>query len=94
MGTLKHEWTEEFTFVERAGSAVCLIFNDKISSMKRSNIKQHFDTHHATFASKYPAGTAGRRHAKSYCAGCKLVCSNSVYGPDKVTGIQLALLAL
>uniref|UniRef100_A0A803K5K3 General transcription factor II-I repeat domain-containing protein 2A-like n=2 Tax=Xenopus tropicalis TaxID=8364 RepID=A0A803K5K3_XENTR len=24
--------------------------------MKRSNIKRHFDTHHTTFASKYPAG--------------------------------------
>uniref|UniRef100_A0A3Q1C722 SPIN-DOC-like zinc-finger domain-containing protein n=1 Tax=Amphiprion ocellaris TaxID=80972 RepID=A0A3Q1C722_AMPOC len=54
--TFQQEWTEEFAFVERAGSAVCLICNDKISSMKRSNIKRHFDTRHATFASKYPAG--------------------------------------
>ena len=32
--TFQQEWTEEFAFVERAGSAVCLICNDKISSMK------------------------------------------------------------
>ena len=44
------EWTEEFSFVERADSAVCLICNDKITSMKRSNVKRHFDTRHDTFA--------------------------------------------
>ncbi|KAJ4945074.1 hypothetical protein JOQ06_013612 [Pogonophryne albipinna] len=54
-------WTEEFAFVERAGSAVCLICNDKIASMKRSNIKRHFDTHHASFALKYPAGDSRKR---------------------------------
>lgn len=47
--------------MERAASAVCLICNDKISSMKRSNIKRHFDTRHATFASKYPAGDSRKR---------------------------------
>uniref|UniRef100_A0A3B5AE07 DUF4371 domain-containing protein n=1 Tax=Stegastes partitus TaxID=144197 RepID=A0A3B5AE07_9TELE len=41
---------------ERAGSAVCLICNDKIASMKRSNVKRRFDACHANFASKYPAG--------------------------------------
>jgi len=61
--TFQHEWTEEFSFVERKGSAVCLICNDIISSMTRSNVKRHFDTRHATFSSKYPAGAAERRHA-------------------------------
>ncbi|XP_029469398.1 general transcription factor II-I repeat domain-containing protein 2A-like [Rhinatrema bivittatum] len=59
--TFQQEWTEEFAFVERAGSAVCLICNDKIASMKRSNIKRHFDTHHTTFASKYPAGNIRKK---------------------------------
>ncbi|GLD73743.1 general transcription factor II-I repeat domain-containing protein 2-like protein [Lates japonicus] len=59
--TFQDEWTEEFTFVERAGSAVCLICNDKIASMKRSNVKRHFDTRHATFASKYPAGDSRKK---------------------------------
>uniref|UniRef100_A0A4W6C6Q1 SPIN-DOC-like zinc-finger domain-containing protein n=1 Tax=Lates calcarifer TaxID=8187 RepID=A0A4W6C6Q1_LATCA len=59
--TFQEEWTEEFTFVERAGSAVCLICNDKIASMKRSNVKRHFDTRHATFASKYPAGDSRKK---------------------------------
>lgn len=54
--TFQQEWTEQFAFIERAGCAVCLICNDKISSMKRSNIKRHFDTRHATFAAKYPVG--------------------------------------
>uniref|UniRef100_A0A671VCZ0 SPIN-DOC-like zinc-finger domain-containing protein n=1 Tax=Sparus aurata TaxID=8175 RepID=A0A671VCZ0_SPAAU len=54
--TFQQEWTEKFAFVERAGSAVCLICNDKIASMKRSNIKRHFDTRQTTFVSKYPAG--------------------------------------
>uniref|UniRef100_A0A3B4XJK6 HAT C-terminal dimerisation domain-containing protein n=1 Tax=Seriola lalandi dorsalis TaxID=1841481 RepID=A0A3B4XJK6_SERLL len=42
-------------------SAVCLICNDKIASMKRSNVKRHFDTRHATFASKYPAGDSRKK---------------------------------
>ncbi|KAM4585719.1 general transcription factor II-I repeat domain-containing protein 2A [Fundulus diaphanus] len=59
--TFQDEWTEEFAFVERAGSAVCLICNDKIASMKRSNVKRHFDTRHATFASKYLAGDSRKK---------------------------------
>ncbi|XP_031762451.1 general transcription factor II-I repeat domain-containing protein 2-like [Xenopus tropicalis] len=59
--TFQQERTEEFAFVERAGSAVCLICNDKIASMKRSNIKRHLDTHHTTFASKYPAGDSRKK---------------------------------
>lgn len=55
------EWTEEFAFVERAGNAVCLICNDKIASMKRSNIKRHFDTRHTTFAAKYPEGGSRKK---------------------------------
>uniref|UniRef100_A0A3Q1F2M3 DUF4371 domain-containing protein n=1 Tax=Acanthochromis polyacanthus TaxID=80966 RepID=A0A3Q1F2M3_9TELE len=51
----------ESAFVDRAGTALCLICNDKISSMKRSNIKQHFHTRRATFASKYPAGDNRRK---------------------------------
>ncbi|KAL2095405.1 hypothetical protein ACEWY4_010124 [Coilia grayii] len=64
--TFQNEWTEEFAFVERAGSAVC-----------------HFDTRHATFASKYPAGDSRKKAAKSYLARCKLASSNSAYGPGK-----------
>ena len=41
--TFKHERTEEFAFVEKTGSVVCLIYNAQISSMKRSNVKRHFD---------------------------------------------------
>ncbi|CAL9702340.1 unnamed protein product [Knipowitschia caucasica] len=59
--TFQDEWTEEFAFVERAGSAVCLICNDKITSLKRSNVKRHLDTRHATFASKYPAGDSRKK---------------------------------
>ena len=55
------EWTEEFAFVERADSAVCLICSDKITSMKRSNVKRHFDTRHDTFASKYSAGDSRKK---------------------------------
>ena len=49
--TFKHEWTEKFAFVERADSAVCPICNAQISSMKRPNVKRHFHSCHATFAS-------------------------------------------
>ena len=62
--TFQHKWTEEFAFVERTGSAVYLICNDKISPMKQSNIKQHFDTRHATFAPKYPAGDSRKKACK------------------------------
>lgn len=59
--TFQQEWTEEFAFVERAGSAVCLIYKDKIALMKWSNIKQHFDTRQTTFPSKYPAGDSRKK---------------------------------
>uniref|UniRef100_A0A3B5B0A8 Uncharacterized protein n=1 Tax=Stegastes partitus TaxID=144197 RepID=A0A3B5B0A8_9TELE len=59
--TFQDDWTEEFAFVERAGSAVGLICNDKIALMKRSNVKRHFNTHHANFASKYPAGDSRKK---------------------------------
>uniref|UniRef100_A0A3B3VLW8 Uncharacterized protein n=1 Tax=Poecilia latipinna TaxID=48699 RepID=A0A3B3VLW8_9TELE len=35
--TFQDKWTEEFAFVGRAGSAMCLICNDKIASLKWSN---------------------------------------------------------
>ena len=41
--TFRIKWKEELTFVGRTGSAVCLICNAQISSMKRSNVKRHFD---------------------------------------------------
>uniref|UniRef100_A0A3B3HDF5 SPIN-DOC-like zinc-finger domain-containing protein n=1 Tax=Oryzias latipes TaxID=8090 RepID=A0A3B3HDF5_ORYLA len=55
------DWTKEFAFEEKAGSAVCLICYDKIASMKRSNIKRHFDTRHAAFPSKYSAGDSKKK---------------------------------
>ncbi|KAL6456798.1 hypothetical protein MHYP_G00353420 [Metynnis hypsauchen] len=79
-------WTEEFAFVERAGSAVCLICNDKIASMKRSNISG-ISTHAVLHLHRnILRRTAGRKHVKSYCAECKQVSSNSVFGPNKRTG--------
>ena len=62
--TFQDEWTEEFAFVERAGTAVCLICNYRISLMKWSNVKQHFDTRHASFASKYPAGDSRKKECQ------------------------------
>ena len=59
--TFQQEWTEEFAFVERTGSAVCQICIDKIASMKRSNVKRHFETRHSTFSLKYPAGNSGKK---------------------------------
>ena len=59
--TFQAEWTEDFAFVERTGSAVCLICNEEKSSMKWSNVKRHFDTRHALFASKYPVGDSRKK---------------------------------
>ncbi|BFZ10349.1 hypothetical protein BsWGS_13388 [Bradybaena similaris] len=92
--TFQQKWTEEFAFVERTGSAMCLICSDKIVSMKRSNVKRHFEARHSTFASKYPAGDSRKKAFKNCYQECKLVSSKSVFGPNKVTGIRLALLAL
>ncbi|KAL6489988.1 hypothetical protein MHYP_G00003330 [Metynnis hypsauchen] len=33
-------------------------------------------------------GTAGRKHVRSYCAECKLVSSNSVFGPNKLPQVR------
>ena len=59
--TFQQEWSEKFAFVGRTDSAVCLICNNTISFLKRSNIKRHFDSRHATFASKYPAGDSRKK---------------------------------
>ena len=59
--TFEHEWTKEFVFVERTGTAVCLTFNAQISLMKWSNVKWFFDTYHATFASKYLEGDSRKK---------------------------------
>lgn len=54
-------------FVERAGSAVCLVCNDTIASMKWLNVKCHFDMHQAEFELTYSAGHGvGKKHTKSY----------------------------
>uniref|UniRef100_A0A3Q2Y521 SPIN-DOC-like zinc-finger domain-containing protein n=1 Tax=Hippocampus comes TaxID=109280 RepID=A0A3Q2Y521_HIPCM len=63
-GTLQDEWTEGFAFVEGTVSPVCLICNDKIPSMKQSNLKRHFDMRHVTFASKYAAGDSRKEACK------------------------------
>ncbi|VDN14093.1 unnamed protein product [Dibothriocephalus latus] len=55
------EWAEEFAFVERAGYAVGLICNEKITSMKRLNGKRLLNTHYDTFASKYPMGGSRKK---------------------------------
>ncbi|BFZ20763.1 hypothetical protein BsWGS_23802 [Bradybaena similaris] len=59
--TFQQEWTEKFAFVEGTGSAVCLICSDKIASMKRSNVKRHFEIRQSTFASKYPAADSRKK---------------------------------
>lgn len=63
-GAFQATWTEEFACEERAGSALCLIRNDKIASLKRSNIKRHFDTRNASFALEYPAGNSRKKASK------------------------------
>ncbi|XP_033848211.3 protein FAM200C-like [Acipenser ruthenus] len=55
------EWTDQFAFVEKSGSAVCLICNERITSLKKSNVKRHFETHHAAFAAKYPDGDCRKK---------------------------------
>ena len=92
--TFKHEWTEEFAFVERTGSAVCLICNAQILTIKRSNVKRHFDTCHATFASKYPEGNSRKKACLKLLRKMKASQHDFVHGPSKVTAIQLALLLL
>uniref|UniRef100_A0A3B4BD55 Uncharacterized protein n=1 Tax=Periophthalmus magnuspinnatus TaxID=409849 RepID=A0A3B4BD55_9GOBI len=55
---LEFEYTH-FTY-SLTGTTVCLC-NDKISLLKWSNIKRHFDTHHTTFALKYPVGDSWKK---------------------------------
>uniref|UniRef100_A0A3P9II95 DUF4371 domain-containing protein n=1 Tax=Oryzias latipes TaxID=8090 RepID=A0A3P9II95_ORYLA len=53
-------WSHTFQFTNTV-NGLCLICNDKIASMKRSNIKQHCDTRHAAFALKFPAGDSRKK---------------------------------
>lgn len=56
------------------GKNTCLICNDKISSTKQSNVKRHFDTRHATFASRYPAGDSRKKACQELV--CKVQASH------------------
>ncbi|MBN3281606.1 ZBED8 protein, partial [Polyodon spathula] len=52
---------DQFAFVEKTGSTVCLICNERIASLKKSNVKRHFDTRHTVFVAKYPNGDCRKK---------------------------------
>ncbi|QQP32407.1 General transcription factor II-I repeat domain-containing protein 2-like [Caligus rogercresseyi] len=61
--------------------------------MKRSNIKRHFETRHATFATKYPAGDSRKKACDEFQRKAQASQQQLRVWADKVTSIQLVLLA-
>lgn len=55
------DWTETYAFIESHGALLCLICTERIASFKKSNVKRHFETHHAAFAAKYPVGESRKK---------------------------------
>lgn len=61
--------------IRLCGKNTCLICNDKISSMsQQSNVTRHFDTLHATFASRCPAGDSRKKACQELV--CKVQASH------------------
>ena len=50
------EWTMDYLFVEKNGKAICLVCNDTVSSLKKYNVKRHYQTH-TNFIREHPLGS-------------------------------------
>lgn len=54
------EWTEQFLFICNEKKPLCLICQESISVVKKSNLKRHYETNHNNFEGKYPLGSNAR----------------------------------
>ena len=50
------EWTLDYLFVSKNGKAICLVCNVTVSSLKKYNIKRHYQTH-TNFIREHPVGS-------------------------------------
>ena len=50
------EWTMDYLFLEKNGKAICLVCNVTVSSLKKYNIKRHYQTH-TNFIREHPEGS-------------------------------------
>ena len=54
------EWTMDYLFVEKNGKAMCMVCNVTVSSLKKYNIKCHYQTH-TNFICEHPVGSELRK---------------------------------
>ena len=54
------EWIMDYLFVEKYGKAICLVCNVTVNSLKKYNIKRHYQTH-TNFIRKHPVGSELRK---------------------------------
>ena len=54
------EWTMDYLFVEKNGKAICLVCNVTVSTLKKYNIKRHYQTH-TIFILEHPVGSDLRK---------------------------------
>jgi len=64
-----NEWTELcFVLPERVGAIpVCLICNSTVAIIKSGNLKQHYETTHKDFHTKFPPGSEVRKKKLHAC---------------------------
>ena len=56
------QWTSDYCFILQGDKPLCLICKDTVGSVKKNNIKRHFDAKHAErFNRDYPVGSATRK---------------------------------
>ena len=71
------EWTMSYSFVKKNGKAICLVCNVTVSSLKKYNIKRHYQTH-TNFIRKHPVSSKLRNPAKNLDTAetCSAVATN------------------
>ena len=58
--TKNGQWTMDNLFVEKNEKAMCLVCNATVSSLKKYNIKRHYQTH-TNFIREHPVGSKLRK---------------------------------
>ena len=46
-GLFNEQWTSDYCFILQGDKPLCLICKDTVGSVKKNNIKRHFDAKHA-----------------------------------------------
>lgn len=60
--SFNEQWTSDYGFILQGDKPRCLICKDTVGSVKKNNIKRHYNAEHAdSLTREYPVGSATRK---------------------------------